>query len=94
MTKIGGIEVETKVSLTGLLAVLLAFVALVGAWNRFDARVAAAEQRMQELEQNQAKLVETQEKMTDSIETLNNTLGRLIQRMDDANIGTSARHRQ
>ena len=91
MAKIGGIEVETKVSLTGLIALIMALTAMVGGWYKFDARITDTEKRIEELREDQRKQLDVQSRLDDTLNKLNNSVARLEQRLDDSHVGSSAR---
>ena len=82
-TRFGGVYVERKVSLTGLLAILMAFTAMVGGWYRFDSRQTQDEISISYLQKNQEKDGDSRESLKQAINDLNTTIGKITQRLDD-----------
>lgn len=89
---IGPLEIETKLSATGALAVALAFTALVGGWYRFDYRIAALENDHQEDVAYHEKELEFHQKLNDTLGTLNVTVGKLEQEVSDQQAIDKAKH--
>ena len=90
MPKIGPLELDTKVLLTGVVTLAMGFTAMVGGWYKFDARVTDTEKRIEELREDQRRQVDVQARLVDTLNKLNNSVGRLEQRLDDSHVGSSA----
>lgn len=89
MAKIAGVEVETKVSLTGVIAMFMALAALFGGWYKFDYRISALEQDHEMEMQIHSKLNDTLNEQNSTMQNLNTTVMQLKQRLDDAHIGAN-----
>lgn len=87
MARIAGIEVETKLSLTGIVAAVMAVAAVVGGWQTLAARQQVDEQAIIELQQDHRTEMQMHEQLNDTIGRLDKTLGMLRQRMDDSRVG-------
>jgi len=81
--KIAGVEFDGKVNVTSVLAVAMAFSAMIGGWYKFDARVTSNEKSISYLEEARQKDEEYRQKLTDTLNQLNYTVGQLRQRLDD-----------
>ncbi len=81
--RLGGLEFDHKVSVTSILAIIMAFVGVVGGWYTFDARVKRSEDSIQYLEQARREDSEARQKVQEALEDLNITVGKLEQRLED-----------
>lgn len=89
--KIAGFEIETKISATGALAVIMAFVAMVGGWYKFDYRITNLETQNAQLEKYHQDELDMQGRLNQTLTSLNFTVGQLQQRLDDAHVGSRSR---
>jgi hypothetical protein len=81
--KIAGVEFDGKVNLTSVIAVVMAFTAMVGGWYKFDARVTATEKSITYLQEARQKDQEDRDKLQDTLNSINYVVGQLKQRLDD-----------
>lgn len=93
MAKIGGFEIDTKISATGVLALTMAFVAMVGGWYKFDYRISNLETQNAQLQEDHQEEMSMHEKLNATLNDLNYTVGQLEQRLDDAHVGQNTRGR-
>lgn len=80
---IGGVEVETKVSLGNVLAIVTLLVTLVGGWYSLRDGVVQNAKDIQELQKQQQEQTRINEKLDDTLSKLNMQLGRTQQKLDD-----------
>jgi len=80
---LGGLEFDHKVSVTSILAIVMAFVGVVGGWYTFDARVKRTEDSIQYLEEARKEDAAVRQKVQQSLEDLNIMVGKLEQRLED-----------
>jgi hypothetical protein len=84
--RLGPFTVERTVSVSGVLAVGMAFVAMVGGWYNFSFRQAATEKRTEVLEQEHEADLVVQEKLTRALDRTNDVLEGVLQALDDNHI--------
>jgi hypothetical protein len=88
---------DSRISIANIFAVVLAFVAMVGGWYKFDFRVSATEQEIasvqraiQKHDDDLQKTLDTHDandqKLADTLERTNQVMGAVIQALDDHNI--------
>lgn len=86
MAKIAGVEVETKLSLTGTLAFAAALIAMIGGWYKFDYRITSVETDVKTVEQVQTQQEQDNKHIADTLERTNRLLGQMEQALDDKGI--------
>ena len=84
-------KVRTDVSLTGILAMMMAFAAMVGGWYKFDYRQLASEQRLEVLEREHSEEVEVNARLNDTLVRTNVALAGISQALEDKGIHVRAR---
>jgi hypothetical protein len=89
---VGPFTVERTVSASGVLAVTMAFIAMVGGWYNFSFRQAATEKRTEALEQEHEADLVVQEKLTRALDRTNDVLEGVLQALDDNHIHVRADH--
>jgi hypothetical protein len=87
---LGPFTVERTVSVSGVFAVGMAFVAMVGGWYNFSFRQAATEKRTEVLEQEHEADLVVQEKLTLALDRTNDVLEGVLQALDDNHIHVRA----
>ena len=90
--KIGPLVVEKRLSLTGALAILMSFSAVIGGWYSFNYRVQQNTKGLEDEQKEIDSLVEIQSRTNETLMQLNMTIGKLNQRMDDSKIGAPSDH--
>jgi hypothetical protein len=81
--KIGPVEFEPRVSLTSVLTLAMALIAMVGGWYKFDYRISVVEGAQQELQDDHKSDVAAINDLRETLSRLNVTLGRMEQRLED-----------
>ena len=89
---LGPFTVERTVSASGVFAVAMAFIAMVGGWYNFSFRQAATEKRTEALEQEHEADLVVQEKLTRALDRTNDVLEGVLQALDDNHIHVRADH--
>lgn len=89
--RMGPFVIEKRLSLSGALAIIVSFCAVVGSWYSFDFRLNQTNIALESQQKQIDKLTELQEKTNDTLSRLNMTIGVLNQRMDDYNVGKSGK---
>lgn len=87
MVKIGPLEVETKITLSGLLATAGAFLAIIAAWYNLQTRMAMDELKWEETTKRQEEQVRVLQRAVDTLDSVQNEIGIEKQRLDDADVG-------
>jgi hypothetical protein len=84
--RIGPFQIDAKVSVSGVFAILMAFVAMVGGWYKFDYRVSAVEARETNIETQEESDKQLHERLGYTLDRLDRTISGVVQALDDKNI--------
>ena len=84
--RVGPIRFDTRVSLSGALAVVMAFVAVVGGWYHFNDTQQADEQRIVTLEGEHANDLVTNAHIADALSRTDGVLKEIEQALEDNKI--------
>ena len=84
--RFGPFRLDSKISLTNVLAFTMAFVAMVGGWYKFDYRQTSTEQNISAIQQTLQKHEANDQRLADTLERTNRIMGATIQALDDHNI--------
>lgn len=77
---------DTKINITGALAVLMAFIALIGGWYNLGSRTTANERAIVSLNVANQRTQENEQRLKDTLDRSNNLMGQMVQALDDHNI--------
>lgn len=89
--RMGPFVIERRLSLTGALALVMSFTAVIGGWYNFNYRIQANYTTIEQEQKEIDHLVDLQQKTNDTLVQLNMTIGRLNQRMDDSKVGAASK---
>jgi hypothetical protein len=84
VAKIAGVEVETKVSLTGLVGFLVAIITLIGFLYKADYRISSIELEQAQMRNDE---VTRNQKLDDTLSQLGLVMGEIKQVLRDHNMG-------
>lgn len=79
-------EFDSRISVSTVLAILMAIIAMAGSWYQTEYRISAMEAAVQEQKTQQKEFQDRVESKLIDIET---SIGVLNQRMNDANVGAA-----
>jgi len=84
--RFGPLRVDHHISVTGLLALVMAFVAMVGGWYKFDYRVTKTENAIELLESEHREEMAMRWEDANSRTDTNVLLGKIVQALEDRHI--------
>lgn len=89
MMKIAGMEVETKLSLTGLIGLVVLLGSVATAWSNLNGTIQQDHSALIDLQQARGEEVAFHEREEQSIDDVHEALGRIAQALEDHNIHVS-----
>ena len=87
--RIGPFSMDTKVSITGVIAMAMALTAMVGGWYKFDYRLDASERALATMMDEEKQHTANEQRINDTLNRTNSLMGQVMQALDDRKIHIS-----